>query len=183
MENLIILEDFKQPFAPYGGADSAVFVNRIITQYQEGILIKILGEIEYRAFEEDLSTSTEMPPVPTLTEWDYFLNGHTYTHDGVKYVYPGIKPVLTKFCYYYWQRQTVSDLAETGNVRKELLNSQQVIPMSRMRDAYNIAIYDIKNSREYGSTVYNFLDHMQQDNNYYPDWDFTEFKKINTFNL
>jgi hypothetical protein len=179
MENLIVILDFKQPFAPYGGADSADYVNAIITQYQKDILTQILGEIEYNAFETDLNGTD----TPTLDQWDWFLNGTTYTYNSVSYVYPGIKQVLTKFMYYYWQRNTASDLGNTGQVQKVLLNSAQVIPSKMMVQAYNLSVDEIYNKRTYGPTVYNFLSHQQSLNSYFPDWDFTSFDKINIYNI
>jgi hypothetical protein len=179
MENLIVINDFKQPFAPYGGADSADYVNAIITQYQKEILTKILGEIEYNAFNTDLNDTD----TPSSTEWLYFLNGTTYTYNSVSYVYPGIKDVLTKFMYYYWQRNTASDLGNTSNVQKILINSKQKIPDKMMTQAYNLSVNEIYNSREYSPTVYNFLNHQQSLNSYFPNWDFTSFDKINIYNI
>jgi len=178
MDNLIVIGDFNNPYLPYAGADSAAYLNDIITQYQKPILTQILGEVEYNNFNDDLTGI-----VPGSTEWEYFLDGTTYVHDSVSYVFPGIKPILTKFMFYYWQRDTVNDLAETGQLKKNLLNASQVIPAHKMTAAYNDSVDEIINVREYSPTVYHFMNHMQDDNDYFPDWDFTTFIKINIFNL
>lgn len=175
MANIITISDFSSPYLVYAvtGDDSNTILNDLITYYEKLILTQILGEIEYNDYIAN----------PSNTEWGYFVDGHTYTYNSESYVYPGIKPILTKFLYYYWQVETSSSLAESGQLKKNLVNSIQIVPAHKMVRAYNEAIDLISNDREYSPTVYNFLDHMQSENDYFPDWEYTTFEKINTFNL
>ena len=175
MDNLITIADFSNPNMVYGpvGTDDEIFLNQIIAYNQKDILIDILGEIEYNNFEDDLTGI-----IPDSAQWIDFLDGETYTYDSVKYKFLGIKPILIKFVYYYWQRKTAVDLAQSGALNKTLKNAVQIIPVNEMVRAWNDAVNDIKNVRIYGTTVYNFLDHMQDNNGWFGDWDYTSFETI-----
>jgi hypothetical protein len=174
MANIITIADFSKPYMVYAvtGDDSATVLNELITYYEKIILTKILGEIEYNAYIA----------APTDQEWVDFVDGVEYINDTITYVYPGIKPVLTKFMYYYWQVDAAQNLGEKGSLNPTLLNSQKVIPAEKMTRAYNEAVDLIKNGRTYSPTVYNFLLHYQDDD-YFPDWDYTKHYKINPYNL
>jgi hypothetical protein len=180
MDNLITISDFYNPYMVYAesGEDTETFLNEIITYYQKPILTSILGEIEYNAFEDDLNGI-----VPASDQWTWFYTGKEYTYDSVTYKYEGIKDVLVRFIYYYWQKETASNLAESGQLRKNLVNSFQVVPAFKMSRAYNEAIEYIKNNRTYSPTVYNFLDHQQSLNSYFPDWEYTQIEKINMYSI
>jgi hypothetical protein len=180
MDNLITISDFYNPYMVYAesGEDTETFLNEIITYYQKAILTSILGEIEYNNFEDDLTGT-----VPASDQWDWFYTGKEYTYNDVTYKYQGIKDVLVRMIYYYWQKETASNLAESGQLRKNLVNAVQVIPSFKMSRAYNEAIDNIINTREYSPTVYNFLSHQQELNNYFEDWVFTKVEKINMYGI
>lgn len=181
MENLITPENFNntiyQVYA--GGSDAIDIFDNVITEYQRPILINILGQIEYDAFETDLNDTDEA----TLIQWQYFLEGTTYTHNSISYVYPGIRPILVKFIYYYWQRETYNWLAERGALKPTYKNSSQIVPETKMITAYNKACDEIYNNKDYSPTVYRFLYDMNMDNGYFPDWDYTNICKINPFGI
>lgn len=175
MANEITIADFTQPFMVFApsGSDEETFLNQLITYYQKDILTQILGEIEYNDYVTNRSN----------TEWDEFVDGDTYVHDDITYVYPGIKPVLTNLMYYYWNVETASNLGESGALKRSLVNAVQVVPRYKMVRAFNDAVADIFNNRTYSPTVYNFLLHKQEDEDYFPDWEYTQFYKINQWNL
>lgn len=175
MANEITIADFTKPYMVYAesGDDSETILNELITYYQKLILTQILGEQEYN----DYVTNR------TNDEWDDFVDGVTYIYDSVTYVYPGIKPVLTKMIYYYWQVDAQQRLGERGSLNPTLLNSQKIIPRQKMSRAFNEAKDEIRNVRTYSPTVYHFLLHMQENEDYFPDWEYTEFYHINEYNL
>lgn len=180
MINLITNKDFvgnlEKVFS--GGSDATEYLNDIITKYQKEILIDILGEIEYYNFEQDFATVSGVT-APQTTKWINFLDGVVYTDNSINYDYKGIKPVLIKFVYYYWQVETSSILAESGELTNNQKNSKKIIPANKMVRSYNDAIDLICDSRSYSPTVYKYLDYEGT----FTDWIFTKRGKINTFNL
>jgi hypothetical protein len=175
MANITSITDFKNPYIPYAvsGENTEEYLNEIIEYYEKIILTNILGEIEYNDYIAN----------PTNTEWVNFVSGTTYTYNSVSYVYPGIKDVLVKLIYYYWQKDTASNLGESGQLKKTLVHATQIIPSGKMARAYNEAVDLIINNRSYSPTVYNYLLHQQSLNDYFPDWSYTHRYKINQFSI
>jgi hypothetical protein len=175
MANIITIADFSKPYVVYAvdSEDSGTILDELITYYEKIILTQILGEQEYNDYIAN----------PTETEWVNFVDGVTYTYDSISYVYPGIKPVLTKMMYYYWQVDAQQRLGERGSLNPTLLNSDKVIPRQKMVRAFNEAKDEIRNNRTYSPTVYHYLYHMQENNDYFPNWEYTEFYHINQYNL
>jgi len=176
MINLITNDDFtgnlEKVFS--GSGNATEYLNDIITKYQKEILIDILGEIEYYNFENDFTDDE-----PQTTKWINFLNGTDYVVDLIHYDYKGIKPVLIKFIFYYWQKETVSILGESGELSNNQINSTKIIPINKMVASYNDGVDLIKSSRTYAPTVYKYL----YDEGTFTDWIFTKREKINSFNL
>jgi hypothetical protein len=156
--------------------NSNQLLNDIITDKQKDILLSILGNIEYYNFEQDFSAG-----VPTSQKWLDFLNGADYTVNSVVYPFAGIKPVLVKFIYYHWQRETVSILGESGELYSNTNRLLKVVPRNKMVSAYNKACYEVSNCDSYSPTVYHFLtEHPTYD---FDDLVFKGIEKINTYNL
>lgn len=180
MINLITNKDFignlEKIFS--GGADATEYLNDIIKKYQKEILIDILGEIEYYNFENDFAEVSGVI-APQTTKWINFLDGTDYIDNDIHYDYKGIKPVLIKMIYYYWQVETASILAESGELTNNQINSKKVIPKSKMVRSYNDGLDLIYNSRPYSPTVYNYL----VNDGTFTNWIFTKRDKLNILGI
>ena len=175
MVNFISNSDFTTLEKVYsGGENSTEFLNDIIEKYQKDLLIDILGEREYYNLDNDL-----VDGVPATNKWLLFVNGTDYVVDSVHYDYKGIKPVLLKFIYYYWQKENASILAESGELVNNQINARKVIPINKMVAAYNEGIDLIYNSRSYSPTVWHYL----QNDGTFTDWVFTQREKLNTWGI
>lgn len=171
MTNLITKSDFKNPYQVYSGTtETELLLDEYITKYQEYYLKKILGIRMYNDFDSKY---------PDGGFYDNFVNGTTYTEDSVSYVYPGIKPVLVKFVYYWWHRNTATILGEKGELKANYQKLVKTIPVNKMVSAYNDAVDLIDNNISYDATVYHYLNTQYTGT----DWDFTRINKINAFNI
>lgn len=174
MNNLITKSDFKNPYMVFAGTPATEsLLNDLIEFYQPEILRKILGELEYQNMVTDSNTDGTFDS----DKWTYFVEGTTYTEGGVDYVYKGVKPVLCMFIYYYWQRETVSTIAERGAVKAEYSKIVPVVPAGKMAMVWNMAVDIVYNTDTYYPSVYRYL----SDAYTFDDWDFTGFDKINPY--
>jgi len=175
MIRLIENNDFDgKVYKIFSGSENATeYLNEIIDKYQEKILKQILGNIEYYNLTQDITDGAL-----TTQKWIDFVKGTDYIVNDIHYNYKGIEPVLIDFIYYYWQRHTVSILAENGELSLNNKNSKKVIPVSKMNEAYNNAIDKIQSNDLYEPTVYHYLKNHDFDN-----WYFTEFEKLNLFGI
>ena len=172
MANLITIASFSNPYLPFAvvGEDSETILNEYITKHQAEYLKLILGIRTYNVF---------IAAYPDGGFWDDFVDGTTYTHNSVSYVFGGIKPVLTNFVYYHWHRYMYSFLGEKGALNPQYQKLVKVVPVDKMVSAYNEAVDLINNSVDYDATVYHYMDTQYTGT----DWDYTKIEKINSFNV
>ena len=153
MINLITISDFLQPFMVFAGTDETEMrLTEIIAEVQHDFLIEILGHELYYELENDNSGN-----FPTSQKWIDFINGVDYVKSDIKIGYKGIKKALAYRVYYFYNKYMKSILQENqeGNLLNP--NSEQIIPIQKMTEAYNSAgelIYDYKT---YSPTIYNYL--------------------------
>jgi hypothetical protein len=152
-----------------GGQNETEFFNEIVSDTQEVVLRQILGNIEYNELESYIIDG-EL----TSDKWINFVNGTSYNYNGVEYVYKGIKPILIKFIYFFWQKAKRSILSENGEIKKG-----SIYPLSKMVLAYNSAIDLIQDNYNYNASVYNYMIHSGLFTNLL----FSEFKKVNTWGV
>lgn len=170
LSRLITYNNLKVPFNVFA-ADGNDYFNQLLDNYQPEILRKILGEIEFYDLDQN----------ETDAKWSAFISGDNYTVNSVVYDYKGIKPILAKFMYYYWQRETASILGEKGNLYNDSGKIKQIVPRGRMVNAYNKACFEINNNTLNYPTVYHFLtEHPTYE---FDDLNYTETEKINEWNL
>jgi hypothetical protein len=175
MNNLITKIDFESTFQVFAGTEEMESkLDDVIERYQPQILRKILGEIEYQSFANDITNG-----VPASAKWVSFLDGKTYTANGVTYYYEGIKPVLVRFMFYYWHLEMLTIPGEMGQLKPEYQKIKQVVNGAKLAGAYNEACEMIVNTTDaYYPSVWNFLN----DAGYtFTDWNYHRIAKISPY--
>lgn len=169
MDNQITKSDFKTPYTvsvkdktPIDPTET--FLNELIAEHQEKILRQILGFQLYNEMETDILEDI----------WVEFFAGKTYTENGVKYVYKGMKHILCRFVYFYWHEAKSNDLVPDGAVQIAYEQSMKVIPEYKMQAQYNTAIEFIQSDENYFPSVYHYLDtHLTGNDSHI--WEFTPY--------
>jgi len=182
----------------------AEIIEDISDFFQESILKKLLGQLEYQNFESDYVSGSF-----TSTKWDSFANGSSFDVEGKTVIWGGVRNMLKHFiyCHYHINNGTKStiagevvDIIENGFPAS--LSPKVTLQWNRGVDLYGINvsfnnkyfdscnIYYSKfiktglNKQLYSPSAYNFL--YNYGLGYYvefPDWEFTEIQKQNEFGI
>lgn len=188
MVNLVTSSDFVYPYSIVNeGVALQTRLNNIIATYQPTILKEILGDLEYYNFENDFVGSS-----PQSTIWLNFLNGTTWdvSVNGatITVSFAGIKPVLAKQLYYYYNLSVLTTKMQSGEGKITFQNSEQVAPNELIIQAWNDSLLDIgqdsndslNENEEYLGTVYNYLD---RNSTSFPNWVFSKQRRQNILSI
>lgn len=169
MNNLITISDFKNPYLVFSGelgSPEETYLNELIAEHQEIILKRILGVQMYNEFETNIAD----------TFWVNFINGVEYTYNGDVYHYKGIKQVIARMLFYWWNFEMQNSLVSKGAIKLDFKEGIKIIPTSKMINQFNIAVELIQGVEE---SVYNYIIH-----NYTGDsFKFENFEKLNTLGI
>lgn len=200
---IVVANDVGEAVNPY-----ETRLNEIIAEYQKEILLQILGPQLYYELENDKGGD-----LPISGKWYDFINGKKYTKDSKTIDYKGIKKILTHLIYYYYNADVKLVPIENGEGALQYDNTKQVIPEAKMIKAWSIAVdligYDYlcnfspyyhlnfysiywqpieyynyyQDIEKYKPTVYNFLNDEDETSYTFDNWHFTNFEKINKFDI
>jgi hypothetical protein len=168
--NLVTYSDFTE--FPYNIVTSNTMPTELltaeITKRQKEFLLQILGFQEYYDLQEDNSGA-----FPTTQKWIDFINGVAYTKNSKTIDYPGVKPALKLFIYYWYQRDIAVLTGSFGGKTLTTENSVKKNSEQKATDAFNEMVKLIGYVSNDTPTIYNYLN----DKDF--DAEMTIFKTIN----
>lgn len=139
MPYVITVTDFKFPYeiplTKDMNAKASEQVNAIIDSRCRSLLRRVLGIAGFNELDAALSLDFVLPD-DAPEKWLNLVNGHEYDIDGKAYVWDGIKELLVKYVYYYWNVQTVSYLSGVGQVKAEAKNAPGVNPTQELVETW-----------------------------------------------
>ena len=144
-----------------------------IDHSQEEYLIKSLGYELYKLFIAEL-------PVPTSQRFTDILDGADFTNETTDKLdrWIGLQndekvSMLTYFAYFNYLEGVNETESSNGVTMSKMENSDKVSPIQKQVRAYNLG-------QEQYYKLYDFLKANEDD---YPEWDFTEVKRVNFLNI
>ena len=174
--------------------------NAFVEIIEKRYLILLLGYDLYKSYVAGITASTQ--------KYIDLRDGKEYTTtDGegrtVYCKWEGLADMLKYFVYYEWQRAKKTIHSSGGEKYPKDENSNNADPVifnSKLVNAYNIGIdkygYDIEKNNYYNryykdyykeiikGTAYNYIYIMNEnEDNYYPNWNFTDIYYINTLGI
>lgn len=156
--------------------DNDNYLNKLNSQIEwveKRYLEKALGYELYSLFNAEL-------PTPTTQRYIDILDGVEYTSDttGRLEKWNGLKNTnkdsfLAYFTYYYYLENAKTSASGQGTTSNQFQNSEKISPNFKQVLAYNLAV-------EGYNKLYDF---MLTNEAVYPEWNWTQIKRINSFNL
>jgi hypothetical protein len=129
----------------------------------------ILGELEFQKFVTDLNNTNQ----PTAQIWKDFWNGCTYLDGSNNIVYDGLHEALMLYIFEYYCRFEETQSVISGESSPLFENSEKSLTNFKLISAHNRMF-------ELTEKCKAFLEFNSAN---YPDYEFTDFKKINSFGI
>lgn len=176
LANIIIFEDFENPYMVFENPIAEEKLDEIITNTQRKVLQHILG---YPLFDE--LQNDNGGDLPITGKWKDFIDGVTYLKNGVNIYYKGIKDVLTRMTFRDWNISNYTSLQENSRVQIKQKTSKQKTDKELNVSAYSEASEMVGNilDNEYKPSVYNYLN----DTAGFDDLDFNGYGHINSLGI
>jgi hypothetical protein len=129
-----------------------------IDKYEPEIIRKVVGQKFYNEILAALAI------IPLDAEFNKLINGGSFTIDGVAYHFRGLKWITAGIIYYWYQRNNVYNVAQTGGTKPTYSGLEPVSMGFKMRQAFNEAIDLIDDGRCDTPTLKNFLENSDFEN-------------------
>ncbi len=206
MDNLITKSNFTGLIALVGTDQTWINsdLDAYITQYQEILLKKFLGEHLYNLLDTNYVADNG-------DKWDLLVKGDTYTkeYNGNDYTikYKGLKVMLADFIYFYYKSELATQATEGGEVVSNYKNSTNSKVDRKAIKAFNLGVdllgeildFDGIDYVEIGDlpfftnnltvdplkpTLFNYITFKnEEDDTTYLNWIFSSFNKINELGI
>jgi hypothetical protein len=143
---------------------------------EANILKEILGLALYNELISAWETSGEPDQV-----WTDLVEGEEYTQNEILYEYKGLVDLLVPEIYSRWVKVNYRKLTSSGVVTNlGQQNTETNNPDVEFAQAHNVYVKKVGNSCNLKNSFYGFMKANEID---YDDWEFTEQKLTNQFNL
>lgn len=154
MANIVTVSDFKgmimipQIGSPINtGAETVLPVNSALTELidekEPEALTKLFGYNLYRALKNGLAAD------PIDQRWIDLRDGSETEINGVWKAYAGVKPLITRYVYYWWLRENATQSTGVGEAINKTENAYRVGPAQKQVTAWNDMVKSCKSTLDF----------------------------------